>query len=128
VIVPPVHPIAVRIAFSVPQILVLFAEIVGAVGTIPVSILIIFDAKLVPHEFLHFAVYVPTPTNITFPVDPLLHSTVELQPTATNLAFAVSQTVTLSVVINGAFGTPPIVILTILLFGLSPHEFWQTAA
>ena len=80
VIVPPSQPIAVSVALSVPQTVVLLVDIVGAPGLTPASIFMIFDETLVPQVFLHFAVYVPTPTKINSPVVPLLHSTVVKQP------------------------------------------------
>jgi hypothetical protein len=48
--------LAVSLAESTPQILVLSVIIEGAEGFPPISTLIILDAKLIPQEFLHFAV------------------------------------------------------------------------
>jgi hypothetical protein len=56
VIVPVLQPVAVNVAFSVPQISVLFDVIAGADGTAPVVIEIEFEAGLAPHMFSHVAV------------------------------------------------------------------------
>jgi hypothetical protein len=55
VIVPPSHPVAVKIAFSVPQIVVLLADISGADGFDPGVTIIVFDAGLLPHIFTQYA-------------------------------------------------------------------------
>ena len=51
----PLQPVAVKVAVSVPQILVLFAATVGAGGVVPVVIVITFDAPLVPQLLLQVA-------------------------------------------------------------------------
>ena len=56
VIVPSVQPVAVSIAFSVPQIVVLFALIVGAAGDAFVPIVIELLAPDVPQLVVHVAV------------------------------------------------------------------------
>ena len=52
----PVQLLAVSIATSFPQILVLSLEINGAFGAVPLLICIVFDATLVPHAFVQVAV------------------------------------------------------------------------
>ena len=52
----PVQPVAVNIAVSVPQILVLFALITGVDGLVPVRMTITFDELLLPQVLLHMAV------------------------------------------------------------------------
>ena len=56
VIVPPVHPEAVNIAFSVPQTTVLLAVILGGLGIAPVEIVTEFEFPDVPQEVVHVAV------------------------------------------------------------------------
>jgi hypothetical protein len=58
----PSQPLAVKVAFSFPQIVVLLATIVGGFGTAPVVIVTLFDAGLTPHTFSQVAEYVPAPT------------------------------------------------------------------
>ena len=52
----PLQPVAVNLTVSVPQIVVLFAVIVGVVGVTPVLISIELDAELAPQILLHVAV------------------------------------------------------------------------
>ncbi len=52
----PLQPLAVNVAVSVPQIVVLSDVIVGVVGLTPVLITITFDATLEPQLLLHVAV------------------------------------------------------------------------
>ena len=52
----PVQFVAVKVAFSVPQTVVLLAVILGAPGLLPIVITIAFDAALVPQIVLHFTV------------------------------------------------------------------------
>lgn len=52
----PLQPVAVKVAVSLPQILVLSVAIVGAVGVLPVVITMAFDAPLVPQVFIQVAV------------------------------------------------------------------------
>ena len=55
-IVPPTHPVAVSVALSVPQTVVLFDEITGAAGAGPFLIVIEFYTTELPHELTHIAV------------------------------------------------------------------------
>ena len=52
----PVQPLAVKVAFSVPQIFVLLATTLGADGTVDLIITKPFDAPLTPQMFSHVAV------------------------------------------------------------------------
>ena len=52
----PLQPVAVRVAVSFPQILVLSEVRVGAIGVLPVVIVMAFDAPLVPQVFVQVAV------------------------------------------------------------------------
>jgi hypothetical protein len=52
--VPP-QPVALNVAFSVPQILVLFEEIVGGTGNVPVTIVTTLLAPLSPQLLIHTA-------------------------------------------------------------------------
>jgi hypothetical protein len=56
VIVPPSQPVAVNIAFSVPHIVVLLADITGADGVAPVLIVTLFELPEVPHVVVQVAV------------------------------------------------------------------------
>lgn len=52
----PLQPVAVSVAVSLPQILVLSLAIVGVVGVLPVVITIAFEVLLVPQLFVQVAV------------------------------------------------------------------------
>ena len=52
----PLQPVAVNVAVSLPQILVLLLVNVGAVGVLPVMITIAFELPLVPHVLVQVAV------------------------------------------------------------------------
>jgi hypothetical protein len=52
----PLQPVAVKVAVSVPQILVLLVLITGADGAVPVVIFITLLAPLTPQLLLHVAV------------------------------------------------------------------------
>ena len=56
VIVPPIQPVAVSVALSVPDTVVLLDEITGADGVGPLLIVIEFDTDELPHELTHVAV------------------------------------------------------------------------
>ena len=51
----PLQPVAVKVAVSVPQILVLLAETIGAVGVFPAVIVTILDILLVPQVLVQVA-------------------------------------------------------------------------
>ena len=51
----PLHPVAVNVAVSFVQILFLLVDTVGAVGVVPVVMVITFDAPLVPQLFTQVA-------------------------------------------------------------------------
>lgn len=126
----PLQPVAVNIAVSVPQIVVLFAVIVGVVGVTPVRITTEFDDELVPQIFVQDAVYVPEAvTSNVLPVAPkTFHETVpSVQPEAVNVAFSPSQQIVLSDVITGAEGLFPFWIVTLPLEILVPQSVVQVA-
>jgi hypothetical protein len=108
----PAQPEAVSVAFSVPHTCDLLAATVGADGRVPVVIVTEFDAALVPQVVVQVAVYVPAPTSIDVPVDPLLQATVPAQPEAVSVAFSVPHTCDLLVATVGADGVPPLLIVT----------------
>ncbi len=56
VIVPPSHPVAVKLAFSVPHNSVLFVVIIGATGAAPLLIAIVVELPDVPQALLQVAV------------------------------------------------------------------------
>ena len=101
--------------------------ITGALGGVPVPIVIVLLFGDVPHELLQVAVYVPAPTSIVDVVAPLLHANVPVQPAAVNVAFSVPHTVVLFDVILGAFGLLPVVITIAFDAGLSPQIFEHVA-
>ena len=129
VTVPPLHPTAVKIAFSTPQIIVLFADIDGAVGVAPVDIVTLFEFPEVPQLVVHVAVYVPAPTSFVRPVPnpPDQVSVPPLQPAAVNVAFSVPQSVVLFVDIVGAVGVAPVVIVTLFEFPEVPQPVVHVA-
>lgn len=126
----PLQPVAVNVAVSVPQIVTLFAVIVGVVGVTPVRITTEFDDELVPQIFVQDAVYVPEAvTSNVLPVAPVtFHEIVpSLQPDAVNVAFSPSQQIVLSDVITGAEGLFPFWIVTLPLEILVPQSVVQVA-
>ena len=61
------------------------------------------------------------------PVEPLLHFTVPTQPVAVNVAVSAPHKLVLVVLITGAVGKVPVLMVTTLLAPLSPQLFTQTA-
>jgi hypothetical protein len=114
VIVPPAQPVAVNVALSVPQTVVLLDAITGADGAGPLLIVIVFEADEVPQELTHVAVYVPIPTSFDAPVPKLPDQVIvpSAQPVAVNVALSVPQITVLLAAITGATGAGlvPIVI------------------
>jgi hypothetical protein len=51
----PLHPVAVNVAFSPSQQMVLFDEITGAVGVVPVVMVTTLLTELSPQLLLHVA-------------------------------------------------------------------------
>jgi hypothetical protein len=124
----PLQPVAVKVAVSAPQILVLLALITGILGLVPVRITMLFDEATLPHELLQVAVYVPElVTVMLLLVAPVLHVKTPLQPVAVSFALAPSQQINLSELITGAVGAVPVLITTALLAPLTPQIFSQTA-
>ena len=123
----PVQSVAVNVAPYRSATSVRFAVITGALGGVPVPIVIVLLFGDVPHELLHVAVYVPAPTSIVDVVAPLLHVNVPVQFAAVNVAFSVPHTVVLFDVILGAFGLLPVVITIAFDAGLSPQIFVHVA-
>jgi hypothetical protein len=129
VTVPPVQPVAVNVALSVPQIDVLLAVIVGATEAGLAVMVTELEARDVPQLVVQVAVYVPAPTSLVVPVpNPPDQVTVPPeQPVAVRTAFSVPQTVNLLADILGAVGTTPFSILIILEARLIPQEFLHFA-
>ncbi len=129
VIVPSVQPVAVNVAFSVPQTTVLFAEITGATGAGLVPIVTVFELPEVPQLVVQVAVYVPVPTSFVVPTPiPPDHVIVPpAQPVAVKVAFSVPHTVVLFELITGALGAGPLVIVTVFETDEVPHEFTHVA-
>lgn len=118
----PVQPVADKFTFSVPQILVLFAETLGATGNAVFLITKALLFPLSPQLLLHVAVYVPaTLTEIVLVVAPVFHLTVPLQPEAVNVADSVPQSSTLLALIIGDTGAAPVVITIWFDAALSPQ-------
>jgi hypothetical protein len=129
VIVPPVQPVAVNVALSVPHTVVLLDAITGAVGAGPLLIVIEFEADEGPQELTHVAVYVPTPTSFDAPVPNPPDQVIvpSEQPVAVNVALSVPQITVLLAAITGATGAGRLVIVTVFEFGLLPQIFSQNA-
>jgi len=124
----PLQPVAVNVALSPVQIVVLSLTILGVVGLTPVLMTIELEALLVPQTVVQLAVYVPELlTSMTLPVAPVLHVKLPLQPLAVNVAFSPSQHTVLFDEITGAVGVVPVVMVTILLAELSPHTLLHVA-
>ncbi|MCP9769349.1 hypothetical protein EGI22_15680, partial [Lacihabitans sp. LS3-19] len=129
VIVPPVQPVAVNVAFSVPQTSVLLDAITGAVGTAPVLIVIVFDTGDVPHEVVHVAVYVPAPTSFEVPVPNVPDQVIvpSEQPVAVKVALSVPQISVLLAAITGAIGAGLLPIVFVFELTEVPHDVVQVA-
>jgi len=124
----PLQPYAVSFAVSVPHRLVLSVTIVGGVDMPPVVITTAFELPLVPQAVVQIAVYVPAvPTVMLLPVEPLLHFTVPPQAVAVKVAFSSPHKLALSLVIIGALGVPPVVIITAFELPLVPQAVVQVA-
>lgn len=127
VTVPP-QPVAVSVAVSAPQILVLLAVTVGALGVPPVVITIGVEAPLTPQRFVHVAVYVPAAlTARLVPVWPPIHVTVPPHPVAVKIAVSLPHRLDLSDVTVGGAGLPPVVIITAFDAPLVPQDVVQVA-
>ena len=128
VIVPSAQPVAVNVALSVPQTVVLFVVITGATGDGLLPIVIVFELPEVPHEVVHVAVYVPAPTSFVVPTPPPDHVIVPpAQPVAVNVAFSVPQTSVLFDDITGALGAAPVLIVIEFDTAGVPHELTHVA-
>ena len=109
----PLAQVAVRVAFSSPHTLVLFAVICGAVGAGWLVITTGVEAGEVPQLLTHVAVYVPGPTRIGLPVLLLFQvSTPPVGQLPVRVAFSSPHTLSLLAVICGAVGAGWVVIVT----------------
>jgi hypothetical protein len=120
--------VAVKVAVSVPQILVLVVLIEGGLEPVPIVMTIAFELPLSPQELLQIAVYVPAvATLILVPVVALLHFTVPTQPDAVNVAVSVPHKLVLFELIVGGVGSVPVLMVTTFDAPLSPQPLLQTA-
>ena len=118
----PTHPLAVNLAFSPSQQIVLSLVIIGADGGVFVVITIGLLAPLVPQLLLHVAVYVPAVLTVMLDVvAPVLHVKLPTQPLAVKVALSPTQIPVLFELINGAVGTLPVLITISFDFGLTPQ-------
>ena len=107
--------------------MVLFDEITGAVGVVPVVIVTTLLAELSPHTLLHVAEYVPAVlTLIVLPVALVLHLILPAQPVALNVAVSPLHKLVLFDEITGAAGFAPVPITISFDFGLTPQIFSHT--
>ncbi len=124
----PEQPVALNVATSPIHKLFLLVLITGEAGLFPVLITIAFELPLSPQVLLQMAVYVPEVlTTMLLPVEPLLHFNVPKHPVALNVAVSVPHKLVFVVLITGAVGNVPVLIVTTLLAPLSPQLFTQTA-
>ena len=127
-VIVPEQPVAVIIAFSVPQSSVFVGVNTGAVGLSPTFITISTDFGLIPQIFSQTAVYVPAVLIVmTFVVSLVLHLIVPLQLLAVNFAVSFEQILVLSVTIVGVVGLTPVLIIKGLELSLLPQLFVQVA-
>ncbi len=113
---PPLHPLAVIVAVSVPHKLVLSLLRTGATGTPPVVIMTALLTPLAPQALPQVAEYVPELlTVIVFVVAPVLHNKLPIHPLAVIVAVSVPHKLVLSLLRTGATGTPPVVMMIALL-------------
>ena len=124
----PVAQVAVSVAVSAPQRVVLLGTTVGAAGVLPVPMVIGSDATEVPQLLTQVAVYVPAPTEIGLPVAPLLQVRIPPEGHApVRVAFSAPQTINLLVWMFGLPGAGCVVITTGVEAGELPHAFTQVA-
>ena len=127
-IVPDVHALAVKVTFSVPHTGPVLPEIVGAVGTVPGTTIIVFEAGLLPQMFSHTALYVPAPTLIVLVVSPVLHFNVPVvHALAVKVTFSFPHTGPVLPVITGAVGLLSFCIVTGVELLLVPQVVVQVA-
>ncbi len=102
----PLHPFAVKVAFSPSQHTVLSVVTTGTLGAVLVPMVIVFELPEVPQLVVHVAVYVPAPTSLLVPVPKPADQLIvpPSQPVAVNLAFSFAHTDDLSVANTGADG------------------------
>jgi hypothetical protein len=127
-VIVPVHPVEIKVAFSVPQTPILSVEITGAAGVLLRLITVPWLGSLSPQAFLHVAVYVPAVlTTMLVVVAPVLQVTVPVHPDTVNVAVSVPQIELLLAVIVGTTGIVVVVITITLLGTLSPQVLVQVA-
>jgi len=127
-VIVPVQPVAVNVAFSAPQTPILSEAITGAAGVLVRVITIPRLGLLSPQLFVHVAVYVPAVlTAILVVVAPVLQVIVPVHPVADKVANSLPQMFVVLAVTVGTDGAGVFVIITALLFPLSPQEFVQIA-
>jgi hypothetical protein len=129
VIVPPVQPTAVKVAFSPSQHIVLSVVITGATGAGFVPIIIVFELPDVPQLVVHVAVYVPATTSLVLPTPNPADQVIvpPTQPVAVNVALSFAQTLLTLLVNTGAGGGVPVVIVTVFEADDVPHELTHVA-
>jgi hypothetical protein len=127
--VPPEQPVAVSVAFSVPQTDALLEAIVGAVAVRPTVIVTEAEFPDVPQLVVQVAVYVPALTSFEVPTPkPPDHVMVPpSQPEAVRVAFSVPQIDVLLATTVGALGACPEVTVTVFEFPETPQLVVQVA-
>jgi hypothetical protein len=129
VIVPPVQPTAVKVAFSPSQHTVLSVLITGTGGVGFVPIIIVFELPEVPQLVVHVAVYVPGPTSLLVPTPNPADQVIvpPTHPVAVKVALSFEQTLLTLLVNTGAGGGVPVVIVTTFEADEVPHELTHVA-
>lgn len=124
----PVQPDTTKSAFSAPQTDVLFDEITGADGVVPLFTTTPSPAALSPQLLLHVAVYVPcTVTEMVEVIAPVFHFTVPTVQVAVSVAASVLHRLVFVAVIVGTDGAGVTLITTAFEFPLSPQLFVHVA-
>lgn len=119
--VPPLHPVAVKVAFSVPQTVDLSVLTEGAEGRSAVPMVMATELAEVPQAEAQTAVYVPAPTFMLTPVAPLDQVTVPAQPLAVKVAVSVPHTKVLFARILGAAGVSEVPMVVATELAEVPH-------
>ncbi len=125
----PLQPVAVNVAFSPSQQIVLSVLIVGTVGVVLVPIVITFELPDVPQLVVQVAVYVPAPTCLLVPTPSPDDQVIvpPSQPVAVMVALSGTHTLVTLLVKTGAEGGVPVVIVTVFEADEVPHEFTHVA-
>ena len=110
----PVQILTVSVVDSPLQTPSVEAVMVSGATPVTTGMFKVLDFTLSPQALEQVAVYEPPSTVIEFPVAPVLHLTVPVQPVASSLVLLLQSATKVSpITITGAFGVVPVPTLTV---------------